>query len=191
MSITSAIETALKTVEEKHSEYKPLHEEYLKAMSAASGYEAVPGLDESLDRRASVALDMIAAGELTSKGIARATESGLIRKITATKPAELVTAEIALTAAIDAYNRVCQDAILAYQVKATRTRSANGSANPGEIGAQKMSEVSAIIRSIDAGAEVKFNGRRVFGTLSNGVSFDYDAYGQSYPTTLRKLAGTQ
>lgn len=167
-------------VQEKYAEYAPLHAAYLKALSTAGGYEST-GKD---DARAEVALSMIDAGELTKKGIDRALSTGLIRKITLKMPDELITAEKNLQTATTEYNRLCAEAILPYQFAKTRTPRGLAS---GDIGAAKKTDVEAIIRGIDPGAEIKFNGRRVYGTLSNGATFDYDAYGQSYPGSIAKM----
>ena len=126
----------------------------------------------------------IASGEVTDKGIKRAVELGKIRKITAVQPPELVKAIQALNGALTEYENFCRSPVPFVSVKKSRTR---GGSTPGEIGEGKKSEVTATIHAIDEGAEVKFNGRRVYGNLSNGTPFDYDAYGQSFPTALAKM----
>lgn len=178
-----SITAAIAAVKKAHEEYLPLHESYIIAMSTAGGYEST-GTDE---KRAEVALSMIEAGELTSKGIARAVDSGLIRKITAQKSPELIAAETMLQNATNEYNRITVDAIAQYQFKKTRTRSHGDNTPAGEIGANKQADVTSIIRGIDPKAVINFSGRRVFGSLSNGATFDYDAYGQSYPAALAKM----
>jgi hypothetical protein len=177
------IEAAFIAVQEKHAEYAPLHAAYLKSMSAAGVYEST-GQD---DARANVALSMIDDGELTKKGIDRALSTGLIRKITVKKPDDLARAESALQKANAEYHRLCADAVLPFQFAKTRTPRGAATGENGDIGAAKKADVEAIIRGIDPGAEIAFDGRRVSGTLSNGATFDYDAYGQSYPGSIAKM----
>jgi hypothetical protein len=181
-NIAEHITAAFNAVQESHEEYAALHAAYVAAMASAGGYEST-GTDEP---RADIALSMIEAGELTAKGIARAVDTGLIRKITAKKSDELLAAEVELQKATNAYHQICVDLIAPFQFKKTRSRS-HGETTPGEIGANKKADVTAIIRGIDSGAVIEFSGRRVFGSLSNGATFDYDAYGQSYPAALAKM----
>jgi len=186
MNNTQVIEAALIAVKEAHEEYTPLNEEYRTAMSNAGEYEVVPGLDDSMHTRACVTLDMLMSGELTTKGRERAVEAGLIRKIKAAKPAELVAAEELLQNVTSEYLRVTSEAILPYQFVKSRGTRTHSDASPGEVGAGKKADVTASIKRIDPEAVVNFAGRRVFGTIGKGITFDYDVYGQSYLHSLQE-----
>ena len=184
----AAIETAYTAVQERNEEYTPMHEEYLKAMSTAGAYEPVPEYVGKAGELLTpeVIIQMITTGEVTKTGITNAVSQGKIRKITAKKSDELVAAETALNAAIDEYHRVCSEQIAAVSVKKCRAGK-SGSSAAGEVGAGKQADVSAAIHRLDSEATVSFNGRRVFGTLSTGASFDYDVYGQSYLQSIAKM----
>jgi len=184
-----AIAAALQAVHEANNEYVPLHEAYLTAMQSSGAYEPVPEYEpkqgESLTPAAIIS--MMETGEITKTGITNAVNAGKIRKITAVKSPELVTAELNLTAAIDTYHEVCTGALGLISVKKTGSRKSGSTGAAGDVGAGKQADVTAAIRRMDPDATVSFNGRRVFGTLSTGASFDYDAYGQSYLQSISKM----
>jgi len=183
---SKAIANTLQAIEEAHKEYTPLFAEYMKAMSSSGGYEINPDYKvtaKDVLTPAAIIAGM-ASGEITNKGRDNAVSAGKIRKITVAKPEKLVKIEAILTGLFTDYHIFCNNAIAPFQVKAPRTRSSSGA--PGEVGIVKQQDVAASIRAIDPAAVINFSGRRVFGTLSNGVSFDYDAYGQSYIESLTK-----
>ena len=187
----SAYETALNKVQEKHAEYTPLNLAYINAMSAASVYEVNPDyvMKPADILSPSQIIAALAAGEMQDKGLGNAVAAGKIRKITAKKPAELITAEQSLTAALADYDSIVQTNILKFQFKKTRTGKSGS--NDGSVGDNKQAEVIAQIQHIDKDAVVNFSGRRVFGTLSNGFTFNYDVYGQSYLNSIAKIVGHQ
>lgn len=188
-----AISAALDAVMSKNVEYIPLHEEYMLSMQSAGAYEPVPGYTPKPGELVTpdVIIQMISTGEATKTGITNAVNAGKIRKITAVKSPALIAVEAELTARIEEYHRVCNAAVALISVKKTGARKASGTTSPGEVGVGKQADVTGAIHAMDAGAVVSFNGRRVFGTLSNGASFDYDVYGQSYLTSISKMLTPQ
>ena len=177
----SAYEYALGQVISEHESFKVLNDEYRKMMDTAAGYHIVDESVTSLVKTVTGSIGYVNAGVWYSER--GALTAGLIEKITAEKPAVLVYAEKRLQGATIAYNEVCSVNILTYQFKATKTRSASGTA--GEAGAGKCAQVLSDIRSIDPDAVVNFNGRRVSGTIGKGIAFDYDIYGVSFIDSLR------
>ena len=180
MNKNEAIGTALEAVEEAYNDYKPLHDAYIASMQNSGHYEAVPGADE---KRAQVALTMMADGELTSKGIARAVEAGLIHKVVVAKSDKLLNAEKKLLGAHTEYTRVTSEAVAMFQVKTTKgTRSkTNGDSIAGLRAVEN-------IKALDPEAKIYLDGRRVMGTLSNGVELispqgpGYDFYAVAFQT---------
>lgn len=188
------IGTALDAVFEKHAEYTPLHEEYLKAMQTSGAYEPVPEYTPAPGEKVTPSdiIAMLASGELTTKGRDNAVAAGKIRKITAKKSEALIAAEAALNGALEEYHKSCSAAVALISVKKTGARkSGAGSTEHGEVGAQKQADVTTAIHAMDSGATVTFAGRRVVGTLSSGASFDYDVYGQSYLQSIAKMLPSQ
>ena len=173
------IERAYNNVVKAHEKYEVLNNDYREQMNTSHGYSIV---DESttLIKTTTGAPGYINSGVFYNER--GALTEGLIEKITAVKPVELTESEEVLKRATIAYNTVCSELILPFQFKATKTR--NGTVH-GEAGAGKCAQVLADIRSIDNNAVVNFNGRRVSGTIGNGIHFDYDIYGVSFIETLR------
>jgi hypothetical protein len=73
---------------------QPLQKAYIARMQMAAGYEMVPDLKKEDQGAAATALKMIHDGELTAKGITRATDAGLIRLVE-TKPDQALVDAIA------------------------------------------------------------------------------------------------
>ena len=164
MSNIDHIQNAYNDVVSAHEQYADLNTSYIAMMSGAHGYRIV---SDDVQQVKAVTGAIGYVHNATFYNERGALTAGLIEKITAEKPAVLVRAEKRLEGATIAYNEVCSVNILTYQFKATKTRSSSGV--PGNSGATKNAEVIAQIRAVDPSAVLNFEGRRVYGTLSNGV----------------------
>lgn len=163
MSNIDNIKPALEAVEEAYTNMKPEYDQYLAAMKSAGNYEIAPGADE---HRAAVALEMLTSGELTSKGIARAVESGLIRKITPVHSESLKLKVTAFNGAIKNYEEMCRNAVLPFNVKTPRAKS--GSSGASKVGQEVYDRAQNVTLEYDSGATFSFNDREMTVTFSNG-----------------------
>ena len=158
------IEEAYNDVVSAYEQFDELNRDYIALMSGAHGYRIV---SDDVQQVKAVTGAIGYVHNATFYNERGALTAGLIEKITAVKPDELKEAEKVLQGATIAYNNVCSEMIAKFQFKATKTRSSSGV--PGNSGATKNAEVIAQIRAVDPSAVLNFEGRRVYGTLSNGV----------------------
>lgn len=176
----NAIANTLQAIDEAYKVYVPLFEQYREQMKAGKDYEAVPGADEN---RAGVVLEMLASGELTTKGRDRAVESGLIRKITVEKSPALIKAEENLSGLTTDYNKFVADAIAAYSFKKSRGASTGSSSHGNVDPAGKVAaKIAGVVKAkIGDGVTLTFNGRDVSGTTEDGAYLPpVDAHGDIF-----------
>ncbi len=172
MSNIEAIAAALSAVESAHSAVKPEYEAYLESMKNSGNYEVVPGADE---KRAGTALEMLNSGELTSKGITRAVESNLIRKIKVEQSESLKAKITAFNGALKDYEEVCRGAVLPFAIKATKARSGS-SGGSSKVGQEVYDRARTVTLAYDEGAEFSFNDREMTVTFSNGKTATANVY---------------
>lgn len=176
------IKRAFNTVVKLHGVADALKTAYLEQMQNVSGYETNDGVVMRNDASGKFAGVTDASG--TFYNVRGALNAGLIRVMKVEPSPELSDAVKALDDARRGYVELCDAQIAPFIVALTTKRTRSTGGNAGDVGEGKKQSVTAAIHRIDSGAQVDFNGRRVFGTLSNGKPFDYDIYGQSYLETI-------
>lgn len=189
MSNIDNIEKAYTAMQNAHGVFSVLNDEYNADMQKSGNYTTFPGVVGTFTHKPG---DQKVTGFMTDDGtfynLVGAKSAKLIYEQTAEKSQELKVAEKVLVDAYNSFIDMCNEAALPFQFKAHKTR--RGTVSDGTAGAGKQSAVLSAIHAIDKDAVVNFNGRRVFGTLSTGASFDYDVYGQSYLDTIRAMIKT-
>lgn len=167
------IKRAHATVQKLYDVAVPLKESYLEQMQNVSGYESDAGVTILKDVTGKVS-GVVTSPDGAFYNLKGALNAGFIRVMKVEPSQELSDAVKALDDARKSWNELCDAQVSQFTVSigTKRTRSTGGTA--GDVGEGKKQSVASAIHRIDSGAQVDFNGRRVFGTLSNGKPFDYD-----------------
>jgi hypothetical protein len=179
-SISKAMEKQVEHIAELFDVAEPLRVQYVEDMQKDTGYRALSASDEFMA--------MIATGEVTTRGIANALQSGKIEKISTKPSAELVDAITALNTAKDAFYTLAKESMLPYQCEAGKAKGTRSrSVNAGSPGIDKVLSIdpSAVIELKDVG----MSHPHIVGVLSNGSRIDIDCYAATLVQHVERALG--